>query len=140
MIDQEQALAQLRKLIETTVDRKMKTPKDFDFLAEQIFEKIHETVSPTTLKRIWGYLSEPSTPRLSTLDLLAQFVDYKDWEAFCLQDSSPIAPAPTPMKHSFLNWNTLSSIAVIIVTLFCLGGTYFGLLSNLLMPRNLQVR
>ena len=117
MIDQEQALVRLRDVIEETVDRKMKTPKDFDFLAERIFEKIHETVSPTTLKRIWGYLSEPSTPRLSTLDLLAQFVDYKDWEAFCHQDSSPVTPASASYKHSFLNWSTLSSIAVIIVTL-----------------------
>lgn len=57
----------------------MKTPKDFDFLAEQIFDKLHENVSPTTLKRIWGYLSEPSTPRLSTLDILARFLDYIDF-------------------------------------------------------------
>ena len=55
----------------------MKTPKDFDFLAGQIFDKLHENVSSTTLKRIWGYLSEPSTPRLSTLDILAQFVGSK---------------------------------------------------------------
>ena len=103
MIDQEQALVRLRDVIEETVDRKMKTPKDFDFLAERIFEKIHETVSPTTLKRIWGYLSEPSTPRLSTLDLLAQFVDYKDWEAFCHQDS-PVTPASAmQLEHPFVN-------------------------------------
>ena len=118
---QEQALERLREEIELVVGRKMKTPKDFDFLAEQIFEKIHETVSPTTLKRIWGYLSEPSTPRLFTLDLLAQFVGYKDWDAFCHQDSSPVTPASTPHKHSSLNWSTISSIAVTIVILLLSG-------------------
>ena len=76
---QEQAIARLREEIESVVGRKMKTPKDFDFLAGQIFDKLHENVSSTTLKRIWGYLSEPSTPRLSTLDILARFLDYIDF-------------------------------------------------------------
>ena len=50
----------------------MRTPKDFDFLAESIFEKLHQRISPTTLKRLWGYLHDTSsTPRQSTLDTLA---------------------------------------------------------------------
>ena len=89
---QESAIARLREEIESVVGRKMKTPKDFDFLAGQIFDKLHENVSSTTLKRIWGYLSEPSTPRLSTLDILAQFIDYQDWDAFCGQDTQPSEP------------------------------------------------
>ena len=86
---QDQALERLREAIEMAVDRKMKTPKDFDFLAGQIFDKLHENVSSTTLKRIWGYLPETSAPRISTLDLLAQYVDYADWDAFCRQDVQP---------------------------------------------------
>jgi hypothetical protein len=102
---QEQDLARLREEIESVVGRKMKTPKDFDFLAGQIFDKLHENVSSTTLKRIWGYLSEPSTPRLSTLDLLAQFIDYKDWDAFCSQEpqtspSSPQEETASPSRRS----------------------------------------
>ena len=75
--------AALRHVIEEAVDRKMKTPRDFDFLAEAIFEKLHQSLSASTLKRFWGYLPQYSTIRLSTLDLLAQFADYKDWDAFC---------------------------------------------------------
>ena len=82
-IQQEQALARLRELIEGTIERKMKTPKDFDFLSECIFEKFHERISPTTLKRIWGYLSESTTPRKSTLDILSNFVGYDNWKDFC---------------------------------------------------------
>ena len=68
MIEQEQqkqALAKLRDMVEEAIGRKMKTPKDFEFLSEQVFEKLHETVSATTLKRIWGYLSEASIPRIA---------------------------------------------------------------------------
>ena len=79
MIEQEQqkqALAKLRDMVEEAIGRKMKTPKDFEFLSEQVFEKLHETVSATALKRIWGYLSEASIPRISTLDILSQYVGY----------------------------------------------------------------
>ena len=80
---QEKALAKLRELIEAVVERKMKTPKDFEFLSECIFEKFHERISPTTLKRLWGYLSETTTPRKSTLDILSMFVGYDNWKNFC---------------------------------------------------------
>ena len=80
---QEKALAKLRELIEGVVERKMKTPKDFEFLSECIFEKFHERISPTTLKRFWGYLSETTTPRKSTLDILSMFVGYDNWKNFC---------------------------------------------------------
>jgi len=80
---QEQALAKLRELIEGVIERKMKTPKDFEFLSECIFEKFHEKISPTTLKRLWGYLSESTTPRKSTLDILSMFVGYDNWKDFC---------------------------------------------------------
>ncbi len=79
---QEKALAKLRELIEGVVERKMKTPKDFEFLSECIFDKFHERISPTTLKRIWGYLSETTTPRKSTLDILSKFVGYDNWKDF----------------------------------------------------------
>ena len=107
---QEQALAKLRDKIEETIGRKMKTPKDFDFLSEQVFEKLHETVSATTLKRIWGYLSETSVPRISTLDILSQYVGYTDWASFMeqvpdlafpeSQDAETVSAKPAP------KWNT----------------------------------
>jgi len=73
----------LRSTIEDAVGRKLRTPKDFGFLADLIFEKLHEHISPTTIKRFWGYLHDASsTPRQSTLDLLAQFIDYPSFAAF----------------------------------------------------------
>ena len=80
---QEKALAKLRESVEGVVERKMKTPKDFEFLSECIFEKFHERISPTTLKRFWGYLSETTTPRKSTLDILSMFVGFDNWKNFC---------------------------------------------------------
>jgi hypothetical protein len=99
----------------------MRTPKDFDFLSEQIFVKLHETVSPTTLKRLWGYLQEQSVPRQSTLDVLAQFVDFKDWDAFCSQMVSQEEPTIVPFWHRLLNWKILVPLAAVVVALVVCG-------------------
>ena len=96
----------LRSTIEDAVGRKLRTPKDFGFLADLIFEKLHEHISPTTLKRFWGYLHDASsTPRQSTLDLLAQFIDYPSFATFAeahtttaaeAQATATAEPQPTP--------------------------------------------
>lgn len=69
----------LKSDIETALKRRMRTPKDFDFLSECIFQRLSIMLSATTLKRIWGYLDEKVAPRESTLDILSQLVGYRDW-------------------------------------------------------------
>ena len=76
------ALQLLREEVEKKAGRKMMTPKDFDFLSESIFEEIHTRISPSTLKRIWGYLQNDNTPRSSSLNILANYVGYDDWDSF----------------------------------------------------------
>ena len=76
-------IEQLRKAIERTIGKALETNKDFESLANSIYEKTHVSISTTTLKRIWGYLSENITPRQYTLDQLARFIDYDDFDAFC---------------------------------------------------------
>lgn len=90
MRKQEEDIKILREKVEATLGRKLMTPKDYNFLTDSIFEKLHKSVSPTTLKRIWGYLSGPVMPRVSTLDILAQFVGFKSWEDFCHQQSETV--------------------------------------------------
>lgn len=72
----------LRQDIEHEVKRKICTPYDFEFLAGVIWERLHENISPTTLKRLWGYIDGADTTRRTTLCLLSQFLGYTDWEAY----------------------------------------------------------
>ena len=51
-------IKQLCKEIETALNHQIKTPKDFIFLRDNIYSRLHVLVSRTTLMRIWGYLSE----------------------------------------------------------------------------------
>lgn len=75
-------IATLRMDIEHEAKRKIRTPYDFEFLAGVIWERLHENISPTTLKRLWGYIDGADTARRTTLCLLAQFLGFADWEAY----------------------------------------------------------
>ena len=44
--------------IERAIDKELHTPKDFEYLRERIYERLHLLVNSTTLKRIWGYLDD----------------------------------------------------------------------------------
>ena len=72
----------LRLDIERDLKRRIRTPYDFEFLAGVVWERLHENISPTTLKRLWGYIDGADTTRRTTLCLLSQFLGYQDWEAY----------------------------------------------------------
>ena len=125
-MQQDPALIRLRSCIEQQVNRTMKTPKDFDYLSECIFERAHQQISATTLKRLWGYLSEPVTPRVSTLNILAQFVGAESWEAFSLQTGNSqksIVKGPQtsgfklPTSASPYTWEIASGLLLLLLIL-----------------------
>lgn len=61
------------------VDSKQWQHKHFESLSELIFEKTKVSLSPLTLKRLWGKIKYDSAPSVTTLDTLARFLEYKDW-------------------------------------------------------------
>ena len=73
---------ELKRQVEEQLNRKMKTPKDFIFLSGVIWDRTHETISPTTLKRLWGYIDGADQARSSTLDILSQALGFHDWEDY----------------------------------------------------------
>ena len=68
--------------VEQTYGKPVLTPLQFEALAEDIFRRTGKLLSPTTLKRLWGYLKEPMKPRRSTLDVLAGYCGWHDFEDF----------------------------------------------------------
>ncbi len=69
--------------------RAVRTPNDFEWLSERVWERTRERLSPTTLKRFFGYLEEGVTARKVTLDILARYVGYRNYEAFLESDGEP---------------------------------------------------
>lgn len=92
MKTQDAAVTLLLEKIEEQLGRKMMTPKDFDFLAVQVFEKTRQSISVSTLKRVWGYVSSKGSASETTLDLLSNFAGYDSFFQFCKQTIETPAP------------------------------------------------
>ena len=75
-------ITELKQQIEESVGRKMKTSNDFTFLSGAIWERTHENISTSTLKRLWGYVDGPDTTRNSTLEILSKFLGFKGLDGF----------------------------------------------------------
>lgn len=69
--------------VEKKYGRRVATSTDFESLSVVIEMETGELISSSTLKRLWGYVSLNPTPRIATLDVLARFVGYKHFKAFC---------------------------------------------------------
>ena len=114
-------LSKLREAIEAKIGKKPETNKDFEFLSNCIHDELHYRVSTTTLKRIWGYLSEEVVPRQYTLNQLARFVGYTDWLAFCTSHGGseitthPASPETTLPPESSNTKSRLSSKSLLIL-------------------------
>lgn len=74
---------ELLKEVKFATGLKMNQHRDFVALSEIIFNKTHETISPTTLKRLWGVVTDQQcNPSMHTLDLIAEAISYKSYKLF----------------------------------------------------------
>ena len=73
----------LMSLVEKKFRKSVKTSTDFYSLAQEIESETSESVSVSTLKRMWGYVNMTPTPRQTTLDVLSKYIGKKDYKTFC---------------------------------------------------------
>ncbi len=93
MAEKDVTFNNLKLLAEKVAGRRMATPRDFDYLAMRILDNTKMYVSAITLKRFWGYLGDKyqTSPCRFTLNALAQYVGYIDWESFRTTGNSGVA-------------------------------------------------
>lgn len=72
----------LRYQVEQLVGTELKMRRHFDMLAETVFTKTRNMISPTTLRRFWGYQEAEVSVSKHTLDVLSTFVGYRNWDDF----------------------------------------------------------
>lgn len=73
----------LKDTVVETFGRTLDAPTDFDALSSEIQNKTGATISPSTLKRLYGYIKPATTPRPSTLSTLARYAGFAGWSDFC---------------------------------------------------------
>ena len=92
----------LKLEVEKVCQHPMHSPRDFDWLSDQL-ELMGERLSSTTLKRCWGYLPEEVTSRPHTLDVLAHFLGYYNFDHFTEARDSKNGPSSNPVLGKSLN-------------------------------------
>lgn len=75
----------LLREVEIYHKRPIRTTTDFEVLRLMIEHQINEVISASTLKRIWGYVNDKHKPRLYTLNILAKYIGYSDYDSYCKQ-------------------------------------------------------
>lgn len=69
----------IREKIEQRFGRPLKYSKQVDDLAGHIAEVCNSTISPSTLRRLLGFVKNTAQPREYSLDILAEYVGHKSW-------------------------------------------------------------
>lgn len=54
------------------------TPTEFNELSRLIQQKTGRSLSLSSIKRIWGYVKYEGFPSVTTLNILAQYNEFKD--------------------------------------------------------------
>ena len=66
----------------------LRTSRDCEVLAYDIESALGEHAGVNTMKRLLGFIADERTPRVSTLDVIARYLDYENWDALRLADEN----------------------------------------------------
>lgn len=70
--------------VEKKYAKRVATSTDFESLSAEIDRVNGERISPSTLKRLWGYVQSNPVPRSTTLDILCRYIGNRNFKEFCI--------------------------------------------------------
>lgn len=68
--------------IEKKFGKEIRYPSDCDSLSEDVFLHTKQKISISTLKRLFGFVNGVQDPRLYTLDILAKYLGFNNWDVY----------------------------------------------------------
>lgn len=99
--------------IEKAAGYKAATTRGFMRLSADIHLRTGKTVGVSTLKRLTGYIDGLGVPRTGTLDTLAQFAGYANFEAFKYANSKGLSSESGFLSTRTLRTSELAAGAII---------------------------
>lgn len=76
------AIERLKEAVLAKFGRTLDSPTDYDLLSATIERHTGDMLSSSTLKRLFGYNKQQTSPRPSTLSTLARYVGFAGWSDF----------------------------------------------------------
>lgn len=77
----------IRKLLSDRCGRELRHSSDCEQLVCDIESASGEHIGVNTMKRLLGFIDDERSPRISTLEIIAQYLGYDSWEALQLADA-----------------------------------------------------
>ena len=74
----------IKEQIELKLGRNIRYHSDLECLCIEIESQTKQKVSLNTLKRLFGFISGVSEPRLYTLDTIALYLGFTNWDVYLL--------------------------------------------------------
>ena len=109
----------LKDAVVGTFGRTLDAPTDFDALSSEIQNKTGETISPSTLKRLYGYIKPATAPRPSTLSTLARYAGFSGWSDFC-DGCVQIGVSKKQNRHRIWWYYVLAGVGICMLIIFLL--------------------
>lgn len=81
-------IQKLKDSVEVKFGRRIAYQKDCKTLSDRLYEYSSQVVSPSTLRRFFGFLTTNSNPSRATLDILSAYCGYSDWNDFKTRNSA----------------------------------------------------
>lgn len=75
-------IEELKSLIEQKYGKSLSTTTDFEEFCLHFKKITGKSVSPSTLKRMYGYVNDEHKMRVSTLDLLVRYIGHNDYKSY----------------------------------------------------------
>lgn len=75
-------IQELIRLVERKYGKCLNTTTDFEMFSLFLDKNGIGCVSPSTLKRMWGYVNDVRNPRVGTLDVLAMYIGHVSFDVF----------------------------------------------------------
>ncbi len=79
---QQDILILLKKEVQNKLGRDIQLARDCCNLSEAVYDSTGRTLSSSTLKRLFGVVKTPFKPSKYTLDTLAIFLGFEDWQSY----------------------------------------------------------
>ena len=76
-------IEELRRRVERAWGREVTTPSSINDLLRDIKAKTGNSLSQSTIKRVWGLVTWRPQSSGTTLEILATYAGYAGWKAFC---------------------------------------------------------
>lgn len=74
-------------LLKQKSDKEFRISGDCEFLSLDIESVTGEHIGVNTLKRLLGFIADEREPRISTLDVIARYLGFENWEVLSIYDN-----------------------------------------------------